>query len=307
MMTLHHDKDIFKDVLEMVSSNTGIALNMLEKDYYVTMVLRELVKRDHNFIFKGGTSLSKCFHCISRFSEDIDLCYENYDKLSIGKKRKIKSTIVQVCEDLGLEILNLDKIRSRRVFNRYDIEYPKMFPNSTILKQVVLVETAFQTEAFPWEIRKAQSLIGEYFEKIGREDVIRKFDLYSFDVKVQSMNRTFVDKLFALVDYVLTDRCEEHSRHLYDIYCLYGHISFDYEFKELFLEVKKIRSQLSYCPSAQDDVNILDELDKIIRNDIYKEDYKRKTEPMTYDHVTYRQTIDVLQQVLHQLQILEIE
>ena len=139
-MTLHHDKDIFKDVLAQVSLDTGIALNMLEKDYYVTMVLRELVKRDHNFIFKGGTSLSKCFHCISRFSEDIDLCYENYDKLSIGKKRKIKSTIVQVCEDLGLQILNLDKIRSRRVFNRYDIEYPKMFPNSTILKQVVLVE-----------------------------------------------------------------------------------------------------------------------------------------------------------------------
>ena len=41
--------------------------------------------------------------------------------------------------------------------------------------------------------------------------------------------------------------------------------------------------------------------------DIFKEDYKRKTEPMTYDHVTYKQTIDVLQQVVHQLQTLEIE
>ena len=46
---------------------------IIEKDYYVTLVLRELAKQVPNLLFKGGTSLSKCYKIIDRFSEDIDI------------------------------------------------------------------------------------------------------------------------------------------------------------------------------------------------------------------------------------------
>lgn len=45
----------------------------LDKDYYVTMILRELSERQNFIVFKGGTSLSKCHKAIKRFSEDIDI------------------------------------------------------------------------------------------------------------------------------------------------------------------------------------------------------------------------------------------
>lgn len=73
---LHNDKDNFEQVILKVSSETGIEPAIIEKDYYVTLFLERLVELQPNIIFKGGTSLSKCYKIINRFSEDIDLNIE---------------------------------------------------------------------------------------------------------------------------------------------------------------------------------------------------------------------------------------
>ena len=72
-MRLHNDKDLFETLVIEVSEKLGIVPVIIEKDYYVTLFLREIVNRQPNIIFKGGTSLSKCYHLTNRFSEDIDL------------------------------------------------------------------------------------------------------------------------------------------------------------------------------------------------------------------------------------------
>ena len=59
-MFLHKDdRELFHDVIITVSDRMGIAIDIIEKDYYVTMILSELAKRSDNVVFKGGTSLSK--------------------------------------------------------------------------------------------------------------------------------------------------------------------------------------------------------------------------------------------------------
>ena len=84
-MYLHKDdKELLRDIIVTVSECTVIEESIVEKDYYVTMILRELVQRNTNVVFKGGTSLSKAYHVIDRFSEDIDITFEEY----LGEERK---------------------------------------------------------------------------------------------------------------------------------------------------------------------------------------------------------------------------
>ena len=74
-MILHHKKKDFLDAVTGASEKLGIREVYIEKDYWVTFILKNLSRSEYvdNVIFKGGTSLSKAYHVIDRFSEDVDL------------------------------------------------------------------------------------------------------------------------------------------------------------------------------------------------------------------------------------------
>lgn len=74
-MLLHKDREQFESVLNAVSNELGVPVTIVEKDYYVTMILKQLAVKAPGCVFKGGTSLSKCHHAINRFSEDIDITF----------------------------------------------------------------------------------------------------------------------------------------------------------------------------------------------------------------------------------------
>ncbi|MBS2023345.1 MAG: nucleotidyl transferase AbiEii/AbiGii toxin family protein [Deltaproteobacteria bacterium] len=71
-----HDDPDFDDVLRIVATERGIGVALIEKDYWVTHTLWALHKQGFELWFKGGTSLSKGFGLIKRFSEDLDLKIE---------------------------------------------------------------------------------------------------------------------------------------------------------------------------------------------------------------------------------------
>lgn len=58
-MNLHENQQLFRDIINEVSFEKKMSTGIIEKDYYVTYFLKELIAMDENFIFKGGTSLSK--------------------------------------------------------------------------------------------------------------------------------------------------------------------------------------------------------------------------------------------------------
>lgn len=89
MKNLHNDKEAFNDILIAASNALGIEMAIVEKDYYVSLLLKEINKNYPDIIFKGGTSLSKCYKIISRFSEDIDIGI-NADKATEGMRKKLK-------------------------------------------------------------------------------------------------------------------------------------------------------------------------------------------------------------------------
>ena len=69
MEYLHKHKEDFINAVNLASEYFHILPVIVEKDYYVTMILRELTERQGFVVFKGGTSLSKCHKAIKRFSE----------------------------------------------------------------------------------------------------------------------------------------------------------------------------------------------------------------------------------------------
>lgn len=72
MEYLHENKEEFRTAVNLASEQFRVLPAAAEKDYYVTMLLRGLAKRLDYIVFKGGSSLSKCYRVIKRFSEDID-------------------------------------------------------------------------------------------------------------------------------------------------------------------------------------------------------------------------------------------
>ena len=76
-MNLHENKEDFTEAVQAVSRGLNISPALVEKDYYVTLVLKRLNEELSGLIFKGGTSLSKCHKAINRFSEDIDLTLDS--------------------------------------------------------------------------------------------------------------------------------------------------------------------------------------------------------------------------------------
>ena len=301
MMNLHTDKEAFQQIIDAVSENTGTARDIIEKDYYVTMILEEFFLAENGLVFKGGTSLSKGYHLINRFSEDIDLNYIDHTALNRNKRREIKYTLKDVVDGCDLHISNFSETRSNRNFNRYEIEYNKSYPGSTVLKPNVVVETAFQEKSFPCENKQVQSLITEYLSGIGANDIIVKYHLEPFDVMVQHYIRTFIDKAFALCDYYLADDIDEHSRHIYDLHKIYPLISFNDDFKDLFLKVRHDRQSLKVCLSARSDKTISALLNEIIDSSVYKNDYNYRTALLITDETPYDEAIASLRQIASDL------
>lgn len=121
MAYLHENREEFTNAVNLASEYFHILPIIAEKDYYVTMILRELSERQEFIVFKGGTSLSKCHKAIKRFSEDIDITIDS--KLTQGQMKKLKESIKAIAGQLGLSIPNIDDTRSRRSYNRYILEY----------------------------------------------------------------------------------------------------------------------------------------------------------------------------------------
>ena len=128
-------------------------------------------------------------------------------------------------------------------------------------------------------------------------DYIEKYALSPFTMKVQDISRTLADKVFAICDYYLQNKTEKHSRHLYDIYKLLPHVPQDDSFKKLVKEVRQVRALSPICPSAKQDVDVVDLLKRIVSENVYKSDYENITENLLEEELNYEIVIPALKQI----------
>lgn len=296
MMFLHSDKELFRDVIMAASVDQKRPVAIIEKDYYVTMILKLLAQAEPGCVFKGGTSLSKCHHIIDRFSEDIDITFS--DTLTQGKRKKLKNEVIaNISEVLELPISNWKETRSRRDYNCYIFNYEPIEGKieqsllSGVKMEVVLGSIAYPTVKMP-----VDSYVYQYLSRENM-DIIQEFGLEPFEMTLQSLERTFADKVFAICDYYMEKNIKRHSRHIYDLYMLLPKINLDDNYKSLVSEIREHRAKMAICLSAQPDVNIPKLLEEIIKKDIYKDDYREITTYFQNEPLEYDRAISVIKKI----------
>lgn len=166
------------------------------------------------------------------------------------------------------------------------------------LDPVIKAETVFIQECYPEEVKQADSLIGEWLKANGFTKQAEEYELIPFDIHVQTMERTLVDKVFALCDYMLLDDMKKHSRHIYDIYQLLGRVELNDDFRALVHRVREDRKYHSLCISAQDNADVPALLKRVIETGCYKKDYEEHTRTMLYAPCDYEEAITGLEKII---------
>ena len=298
-MELYKNEFEFKQAINKCSKALGIRSPLIEKDYFVIYLLKELTKAIPGLLFKGGTCCSHAYHVIERFSEDIDL---SLNETYFGRNKNIKAnkTVVEVCDRLGFRIVNREEVikHSHGKFNRYLIEYPISFTSNNV-KPYVQVEMSFISKSYPSEIKSIKSLITEGLEAIGDLDYSMFPELERFSVCVQKLERTFIDKVFAICDYFELNSVFRNSRHIYDLYKISNRIDFgDESIKSLVRSVRADRKRYRRCVSSQDGYDINATLTKIVQTKFYEADYNTITKAICISFVEYDKAIRVLQKII---------
>ena len=293
-MYLHKDTKEFKKIIDIVSTNISIDPVFVEKDYYITMILKLLQSKCPDVIFKGGTSLSKCFGIINRFSEDIDISFEEH--IGESKRSKLKNKIIKaISDELELPILNWDILHSNNNVNKYIFSYKSVIESVVDTNQNINLEISLVLPSYPF-IKKSLSNYIYNFIDSENSNIIFKYNLTPLDINCQTIERTFVDKLFAICDYYLLSKTTRLSRHLYDLHKLFTHIDIE-EVKRLFPEIQQLRSKIELCPSAKPNIDIQNIISNIINSDYYAKDYKSVTSLLIYDDISYDNCIETLKNI----------
>lgn len=114
-MKLHNYPSDFRDLVTIVANQMHLPEPAVKRDYYIVYMLKHLADSEYadQCVFKGGTSLSKCYPgSIERFSEDIDLTFLGMDLLAKACDRTIKR--IESVMTVGAETEKIDSERSNR-------------------------------------------------------------------------------------------------------------------------------------------------------------------------------------------------
>ena len=276
----------WKEIIETVARELGRSEQMVEKDTIQSMFLFELAKSELPFVFKGGTSLSKAYNLIDRFSEDIDLSMNQRPTQS--ERVKSKELIIEIAEKLGLVLSNSEDIKSRYDYNKYVFKYKSLF---SMIPLEIIIETSYYQSAYPVNKRVVGSFVGRFC--LERNIILPvPFEAAEVMMNVQSVERTFVDKVFAVCDYKIQNMQDRDSRHLYDICKLLREVELNAELDKLIDMVRDDRMQSKNNPSAQLEYIIPDMLKEIINSRFYEPDYKNVTQKLLYEDISYDYAIE---------------
>lgn len=230
------DNEQRKEIFTQTAAKIGLPAVAVEKDWWVTRALRIVfsLEMSNNIIFKGGTSLSKGWNLIERFSEDIDLALDrkflgfkdDLSKNQIKNLRKashkfisgyfaemIKSKIIEL-NIPDLTVIKNDSADSDTDPIILELNYVSLFTKPEYLRSKVLIEIGCRSLMEPTEIRQIISLTGDVFKD-------KEFSEKPIYIPSVLPKRTFLEKAFLLheefqkpLEHIRVNRL---SRHLYDL------------------------------------------------------------------------------------------
>lgn len=227
------------EIYQEAHDRLGLSKIIIEKDWWVTVVLRALFALPYaeNLSFKGGTSLSKCWNLIERFSEDVDIAinreflgfYGSLSKTQINNRLR-RASCSFVREKLQLDLqqqleingLNVDDFSIKVNITPttttdpeiIEIEYQSLFDEIDYIKRKVIVEVGGRSMNEPLQSVRLQSMLDKVFQN-------ENFTIPPFEVQAVIPDRTFIEKICLLHEEFAKPqafiRTERMSRHLYDL------------------------------------------------------------------------------------------
>ena len=229
-MKLHQDLDAFIMLLEDVHQKTGYRLHVLEKDYYVVLMLYELAAKQKEGLkayFKGGTALYKALKMTNRFSEDIDISVDARECTRTQSDKRLeqatkKYTVLQRDSAVG-------KTNRSEVVSVYRYTPAVTYDENDLLQRfgTVKVEATSFTISEPIEPLEIAPLLYEAASEEQKRILENNYDVKPFIVQTITLERIFIDKLFAAEAYVRKSSIEqkafEAAKHIYDLSVMSKH------------------------------------------------------------------------------------
>lgn len=227
-----------KEIFEAAATSKNLPAFAVEKDWWVVLVLDQLFQMDigAHMVFKGGTSLSKSWNIIDRFSEDIDLAIDRgrlgfegaLSRKGVKNLRKASYTfiseevypaLVEKMQDAGYKVeINLGEVKSSDQDPLIlELYHPYVTDQTDYIKPRLLIEIGCRSLREPFTDRTMRSFVGELYA--GRPFADDYISIPSVNVE-----RTFLEKLFLLHEEFQRPkqsiRVERLSRHIYDVHMI---------------------------------------------------------------------------------------
>lgn len=235
MNYLHHHPE-FSSLLNILAEETGIQAGLIEKDYWIMHVLYGLQKQGYTFELKGGTSLSKGFKIIDRFSEDIDLHIHPRPELDVDEnknhtkehqvlsRKKFYDLLEKEIAIAGIASVKRDTAFDDTRYYRSGgirLHYEGKMPAVEGIKEGILLEAGFDIVVpnepctiSSWAYERAIQDLGKEIIDNTAKDVMCFLPEYTFVEKLQTIAKIFRQEL--------EDGKERSNflRQYYDVYSL---------------------------------------------------------------------------------------
>lgn len=224
-MLFHLKEEDFKKFIDDMSKKINIDADIIEKDYYVCTVLKELAKNQDYLkaYFKGGTAIYKILDTMNRFSEDIDLTVEvvKEESNNSNKTRLKKSALGYKIHGLELQKEKTKDVKqSVTAYYKYNTFFENEGNQLHRAGEIQVEATSF-TVSEPIELHTIEPILYKYANEKEREILTKEFDIEPFQIKIQKLERIFMDKLFAAELYYEKEMYMDLSKHLYDLTILF--------------------------------------------------------------------------------------
>ena len=249
-MKLHENKEQLADAIRITSAELGIPQKFVEKDYWICQILQRLSRmpQTERTVWKGGTSLTKGYGIIQRFSSDVDLAIIG-EGLSNNQQKKLvlhlgKDTTIDLeeTEEFGESIKNS---RFRKTYHSYPSVIDRTDTSLDFLGNYVIVEINTYGNPYPFVRQFVKPFITEMMEKRQLEGLIAQLDMAPFELNVLDKRRTMCEKVVSLLRFSFEEDpmagLTSKVRHFYDLHFLmkdkecheYLDSSFPVEIREL--------------------------------------------------------------------------
>ncbi len=223
-MKLHEDINAFQVLINDIHEKTGYRLDVLEKDYYAVLILEELAQKQEEGLpayFKGGTALYKALHTTNRFSEDIDLSVDTRGcSRTQNDKRLEKATkkYTSLNRDVGQGVTNRSEVIA--VYSYIPITD---YDREDVLQRFgkIKIEATSFTISEPVTSIEVAAMVYELATPEQKKILNDMYDVKPFQVKTITLERIFVNKLFAAEAYArkaeIKSKAFEAAKHIYDL------------------------------------------------------------------------------------------